>query len=304
MSGTRVDAGAVERDGVTRIVLVHGAWHDASSWAPLVRELRSRGHDVVAVDLPSEQPGLGAEHYAEAVEAALAPIGPSDRFVLVGHSLGGLTVPVVAQRLGAERVAALVLVAALVPRPGMSSDDQMRAEPGIMAPGFGRGQQRNDDGTTWWPAEAAVSGLYAGVSAEASDEVVAAAVSRLRPRRGRSAESSHRSRPGPTCPRSSSCAPRTGSSARSGCGAWRGSCRVRGWWNCRAGTSRCSRDRTSWRRSSSRPQQPRRWGRSSGTGTAMGRRSAPTVLCDPLSMAAGHCRTSGSGRISPGRRSG
>jgi Predicted hydrolases or acyltransferases (alpha/beta hydrolase superfamily) len=165
---------------VIRIVLVHGAWHDASCWQLLSSELTARGHAVVAVDLPSEQPGLGAEAYAEAVEAAVAPLRPSERLVLVGHSLGGLTVPVVAQRLGPGRVAAMVLVGALMPQPGRSFDDQARDDPAIMAPGFGRGQQRHDDRTTSWPADAVATGLYRGVAAEASEQVVSAAAAGLR----------------------------------------------------------------------------------------------------------------------------
>ncbi|HVL84208.1 MAG TPA: alpha/beta hydrolase [Pseudonocardia sp.] len=149
-----------------RIALVHGAWHRASCWDAVARELAAAGHDVVTPELPSDRPGLGAEAYAGAVIAALGPLAGGTRVVLVGHSLGGLTVPVVAQRLGAAAVHALVLVAALVPRPGMSLEDQVRAEPAILAPGVRRGQQRHPDGTTSWPPEAAVAGLYRGVAEE------------------------------------------------------------------------------------------------------------------------------------------
>lgn len=167
-----------------RIVLVHGAWHDSSCWGPLVDELSQRGHEAVTVDLPSETPGLGSEAYAEAVEAALAEAGresaTDDRVVLVGHSLGGLTVPVVAQRLGERRVAAMVLVAALLPRPGSSFDSRAREEPGVMARGFGRGQDVHDDRTTSWSAAAGAAELYRGVAEESSPEAVAAAVRGLR----------------------------------------------------------------------------------------------------------------------------
>jgi len=159
------------------VVLVHGAWHDGSCWAPLTAELTSRGHDVRAVDLPCDRPGAGVREYAEVVLAATEHGRP---VVLAGHSLGGLTVPVAAQLLGPGRVAAVVLVAALVPRPGSSWQERVRAEPGIMAPGFGRGQLRHDDGSTSWPAEAAAAGLYAGVARESSPEAVAAAVATMR----------------------------------------------------------------------------------------------------------------------------
>ncbi|MBW0093908.1 alpha/beta hydrolase [Pseudonocardia sp. KRD-184] len=168
-----------------RVVLVHGAWHDGSCWAPVVDLLAAQDHDVVAVDLPSDRPGATTDDY---VDAVLAAVGDRGRVVLVGHSLGGLTVPVAAQRLGPDRVAALVLVAALVPLPGSSWADRTRAEAGIMAPGFGRGQVRADDGTTSWSPEAAAGNLYAGVVDELESDgtpdaqaAVAAAVAAVRP---------------------------------------------------------------------------------------------------------------------------
>lgn len=164
-----------------RFALLHGAWHDASCWLPLVGELAGRGHEAVAVDLPSDRPGLGAGAYADAALAAVGPVEPPDRVVVVGHSLGGLTAPVVADRLGQDRVAALVLIGALVPRPGSSFDDQVRADPAVLVPGSGRGQRRHEDGTTWWPPEAAATALYRGVAAEASEQLVVDAVARLRP---------------------------------------------------------------------------------------------------------------------------
>ena len=163
---------------MTGFVLVHGAWHDGRCWSPVVDELAGRGHPAVAVDLPSDRPGLGCLDYATAVEAALA--GSPEPCVLVGHSLGGLTVPVVAERLGPRRVVALVLVAALVPEQGRSFDDQVRADPGVMAEGFGRGQLRHEDRTTSWPSAAAKEGLYRGVADESSPELVDAAVAGLR----------------------------------------------------------------------------------------------------------------------------
>jgi pimeloyl-ACP methyl ester carboxylesterase len=160
---------------MTRFVLVHGAWHHGGCWDRLVDELARRGHTGIAVDLPSDRPGLGALDYAEVVARAVE----AQPCVLVGHSLGGLTVPVAAQGSAAAWVEALVLVAALVPQPGRSLDDQIRSGASPMARGFGRGQQRHDDRTTSWPIDAARNGLYAGVAEEVSAGVVDAAVAGL-----------------------------------------------------------------------------------------------------------------------------
>jgi pimeloyl-ACP methyl ester carboxylesterase len=42
------------------ICLVHGSFHGAWCWDLLRPHLESRGHRVVAVDLPISEPGLGA----------------------------------------------------------------------------------------------------------------------------------------------------------------------------------------------------------------------------------------------------
>jgi pimeloyl-ACP methyl ester carboxylesterase len=165
------------------VVLVHGAWHDSSCWEPLRAELESRGLRTVAPDLPSDRPGIGAAEYTRAVVDAVDgnTADGNGPVMLVGHSLGGLTVPVAAQLFGPERVSALVLVAALLPGPGRSWNDQARADRTMMAPGFGAGAQRREDGTTAWTGEAAYAGLYRDVAEESSAELVRAAVAGLRP---------------------------------------------------------------------------------------------------------------------------
>jgi thioesterase domain-containing protein len=112
---------------VTTFGLVHGAWHGAWCWELLADELRQRGHEVVAADLPCDDPTAGAEAYAQVTIDALDGAGPD--VVLVGHSLGCLTVPVVTQRLAAmdRPVRRMVLLAPILPRPGRSVDE-LRAE--------------------------------------------------------------------------------------------------------------------------------------------------------------------------------
>ncbi|TCK20769.1 alpha/beta fold hydrolase [Pseudonocardia endophytica] len=166
-------------DAPTRFVLVHGAWHRGSCWAPLVADLVRRGFRVEAPDMPSDTSGHGAQDYADTVLAALGP--GREPVVLVGHSLGGLTVPVAAERLGPGRVTAMVLLAAMTPVPGTSFIGRLRDEPGVMVEGYDRGVRRGEDGTTYWPADAIADGLYRGVADESSDAVVEAAAAGLRP---------------------------------------------------------------------------------------------------------------------------
>src|SRR4029453_4797718 len=92
--------------------LIHGAGDSAWCWHLVAAELREHGHDAVAVDLPCEDESAGLWDYADAVTAA---IGDRRELVVVGHSLGGFTAPLVCTRLPVDL---LVLVSAMVPAPG------------------------------------------------------------------------------------------------------------------------------------------------------------------------------------------
>jgi pimeloyl-ACP methyl ester carboxylesterase len=98
---------------VTTFALVHGAGHGGWCWELVVPELEARGHAAVAPDLPIEDEAAGAEAYAQVVVEALADVDGD--VVVVGHSLGGVTLPLV----GAARpVRRLVWLGAVVPMPG------------------------------------------------------------------------------------------------------------------------------------------------------------------------------------------
>ena len=105
------------------IALVHGSYHGAWCWERLRPQLERLGHRVTTMDLPISDPTLGAADYADAVDAAL---GPDCEPVLVGHSMAGLVIPLVAARRPVRR---LVFLAAFLPSPGMSVNDQRQAEP-------------------------------------------------------------------------------------------------------------------------------------------------------------------------------
>ena len=98
-------------------VLIHGAGSDAWYWHLVEPGLRARGHDVVAVDLPCDDDSAGFEEYADVV---IEGVGDRTDVVLVAQSLGGVTAPLVCGRLD---VRLIVLVAAMVPRPGESAGE-------------------------------------------------------------------------------------------------------------------------------------------------------------------------------------
>jgi pimeloyl-ACP methyl ester carboxylesterase len=154
-------------------VLVHGAWHGAWCWAEVVPVLRARGHAAIAVDLPAGDPQAGCAAYAKVVGEDIDGLG--EDVVLVGHSLGGLTIPLVAAGRPVRR---LVFLCALIPQPGASLSEQLRAEPGIFAPGFRGAPARDAAGCSWWPdREEAIATFYA----DCPRELAQAAAERLRP---------------------------------------------------------------------------------------------------------------------------
>ena len=93
-------------------VLIHGGGDVGWYWHLVERELRQRGHDTLAPDLPCEDDSAGLTEYADTVVQA---IGGRRDLIVVAQSLGGFTAPLVAARLPVD---ILVLVAAMIPAPG------------------------------------------------------------------------------------------------------------------------------------------------------------------------------------------
>jgi pimeloyl-ACP methyl ester carboxylesterase len=98
-------------------VLIHGAADSAWYWHLVEPELRDRGHDVVAMDLPCDDDSAGLAEYADAVVDA---IGDRRNLVVVAQSFAGFTAPLVCERVPVDL---LVLVAAMIPAPGEAPND-------------------------------------------------------------------------------------------------------------------------------------------------------------------------------------
>jgi pimeloyl-ACP methyl ester carboxylesterase len=109
---------------MTTFALVHGAFHGAWCWERLTPLVQQAGHEVVAMDLPVDDGSASFETYADVVCAALD--GCDGDVVLVGHSYGGHTIPLVAAR---RPVKHLVYLCALVPEVGKNFYDQAADEP-------------------------------------------------------------------------------------------------------------------------------------------------------------------------------
>jgi pimeloyl-ACP methyl ester carboxylesterase len=93
-------------------VLIPGGGCDPSYWRLLAAALRDRGHDAVSVDLPCEDDSAGLAEYAD---ATVEQIGDRTDLIVVAHSFGGFTGPLVCERVPVD---ALVMLTAMIPSPG------------------------------------------------------------------------------------------------------------------------------------------------------------------------------------------
>jgi pimeloyl-ACP methyl ester carboxylesterase len=105
------------------IVLVHGAFENASVWGHVTAKLQADGYKVVAVDLPG-RPGnpatpdkVSLSLYGDTVVAALTKL--NQPAVVVGHSFGGIVIADAAEKAPAK-VKTLVFTAAYLPHDGDS----------------------------------------------------------------------------------------------------------------------------------------------------------------------------------------
>ncbi|MET9658699.1 alpha/beta hydrolase [Streptomyces sp. NPDC006510] len=101
------------RPAAPTIVLIHGAFADASSWSAVVERLQRQGHRVLAPALPLRGLASDSAYIRSVLDSVTGPI------VLVGHSYGGAVISHAAA--DAPQVKALVYIAAFVPDIGESA---------------------------------------------------------------------------------------------------------------------------------------------------------------------------------------
>ena len=105
-------ANAQEKTAVKNIVIVHGAFADASGWEAVYKILVKDGYQVTLVQNPTSSL---AEDVAATKFALARQDGP---VVLVGHSWGGT---VITEAGNVDNVKSLVYVAAFIPDAGEST---------------------------------------------------------------------------------------------------------------------------------------------------------------------------------------
>jgi pimeloyl-ACP methyl ester carboxylesterase len=145
------------------VVLVHGAWADGTSWGKVIAPLRLDGLSVVAAPLPLTSLADDIAALDRVLERGSGPV------VLVGHAYAGAVIASVR----AEKIAALIYVAALAPDEGETVAQVFtRAKPHPQAPTVAP----DAHGFIWLPDDAFATAF--AQSAPAREQMVLAAVQR------------------------------------------------------------------------------------------------------------------------------
>ncbi|MEZ5743312.1 MAG: alpha/beta hydrolase [Sphingomonadaceae bacterium] len=140
-------------------VLVHGAWGGGWAYDRLAEELETAGHRVLVAELTglgklrhALHPGITLTDHIDDVCQQIEAAG-FERFVLAGHSYGGMVITGVATWLGA-RIDAIAYIDAFLPGDGQSlwvvtGDfehrhyiDSQKFTPGLVAPIMGEENER------------------------------------------------------------------------------------------------------------------------------------------------------------------
>jgi pimeloyl-ACP methyl ester carboxylesterase len=163
--------------------LAHGAWHGGWCWERLEEPLRKRGHESLAIDLPSDDPEAGLDAQAHAIADALADT--DEDVIVVAHSAAGLVAPLVP---ALRPVRGIVYLTAFIPVPGQSMSDQFAAssEPIILfEPG---GREMDELGRSFWSDEREAARQ---LHPDLSPDDARSAFARLRPQAQLSQEEPH-----------------------------------------------------------------------------------------------------------------
>jgi pimeloyl-ACP methyl ester carboxylesterase len=161
------------------IVLIHGAWSDASVWDQIAQRLVAAGHTVATPNLPAHGDDLTppAEasldgYVATVISAASALGGP---VVLVGHSMAGTVISMAAEQRP-DLISHLVYVAAFMLPSGQSLYGFTQVSQGMATSALGPALRPGDGVLGVEPAQ-----FVDVFCADAPEPLALAAQARLRP---------------------------------------------------------------------------------------------------------------------------
>ncbi|HEY5749269.1 MAG TPA: alpha/beta fold hydrolase [Chryseolinea sp.] len=113
-------------------VLVHGAWQAPYVWDAVRTDLANKGNNVIIVQLPGHGDdntpplNLTLDVYSNKVIDAVSQV--KGKVILVGHSMGGMVVTNVAEKIP-TRISKLVYIGAFLPASGQALTDLAYSDP-------------------------------------------------------------------------------------------------------------------------------------------------------------------------------
>ncbi len=113
-------------------VLVHGAWQAPYVWDAVSSALLHQGHQVIVIELPGHgadttpPQNLTLDVYRDKVIEALSDV--AGQVVLVGHSLAGMVITHVAEKIP-SKISKLVYLGAFLPASGQALTDLAFSDP-------------------------------------------------------------------------------------------------------------------------------------------------------------------------------
>lgn len=123
-------------------ILIHGAWHGAWTWSKVNPLLEANGDKAIAIDLPGHgkdsdrTSDISLDDYVDAVMKAAND--QRGKVILVGHSMAGIVISQAAEKLGREKISALIYVDAFLPRDGESLFSLVEATLKNLTPDLGK----------------------------------------------------------------------------------------------------------------------------------------------------------------------
>ena len=118
---------------MANFILIHGSWCGKWVWQPIIPLLEQNGHKVIAPDLPGSGEDttpvsdVTMELYVDDITQLIIEKDLQD-IILVGHSMGGMIISAVAEKLP-NKITTLVYLTAIVPSSGKSFVDIMKLQP-------------------------------------------------------------------------------------------------------------------------------------------------------------------------------
>lgn len=163
---------------MANFLLVHGAFHGGWCWDRVKPLLEAKGHSVFTPDLPSHgedkawPEGVTLDDYVTRVGSVLQEV--IGKTILVGHSLGGVTITQAGENY-AERISRLVYLTAALPGNGQCRLDVLEGMEGSYLEDV---RVISADGKTMTILEDGIKPAFYG---DCDDETVAWIMERLTP---------------------------------------------------------------------------------------------------------------------------